>query len=136
VTTLPGSTMPGGFQIKPAKLRGEESLGMMLSERELELSTEHDGIMILPAEWTPGAPLAEHVPLGDTVIELEITPNRPDCLGVFGVARELERTPADPAAASPRNPLPDIRAAVSDECVGILRRREMFGIDHQNRWAA
>ncbi|MBC7643966.1 MAG: phenylalanine--tRNA ligase subunit beta, partial [Thermoleophilia bacterium] len=86
---LPGSTMPGGFQIKPAKLRGEESLGMMLSERELELSQEHDGIMILPTELTPGAPLGDHVPLGDTVIEPEITPNRPDCLSIFGVAREL-----------------------------------------------
>lgn len=86
---LPGATMPGGFEITTAKLRGVESHGMMLSERELELSTDHAGIMILPAEWRVGDPLSTHVPLGDTVIELEITPNRPDCLGVYGVAREI-----------------------------------------------
>jgi phenylalanyl-tRNA synthetase beta chain len=86
---LPGATLPGGETMGTAKLRGVESFGMMLSERELELSTDHSGIMLLPGELTPGDELYQHVPLGDTVIELEITPNRPDCLGVAGVAREL-----------------------------------------------
>jgi phenylalanyl-tRNA synthetase beta chain len=86
---LPGSVLPGGHEIGTAKLRGVESHGMMLSERELELSTDHDGIMLLPEAWRVGDPLADHLPLGDTVIELEITSNRPDCLGIAGVAREL-----------------------------------------------
>ncbi len=86
---LPGARMPGGFEITTAKLRGVESHGMMLSERELELSTDHSGIMILPGDLTPGTALADVVPLGDTIFELEITPNRPDCLGVMGVAREV-----------------------------------------------
>ncbi|MCW2925837.1 MAG: Phenylalanyl-tRNA synthetase beta chain [Thermoleophilia bacterium] len=86
---LPGGRMPDGMEIKEAKLRGVASRGMMLSERELGLSTDHAGIMILPAEWTPGAPLHEHVPLGDHVLELEVTGNRPDCLGMLGVATEV-----------------------------------------------
>ncbi|MEO6866767.1 MAG: YtpR family tRNA-binding protein, partial [Gaiellales bacterium] len=85
---LPGGRMPDGMEIREAKLRGVDSRGMMLSERELGLSTEHDGIMILPAEWTPGAPLHQHVSIGDHVLELEITGNRPDCLGMLGVAEE------------------------------------------------
>lgn len=85
----PGGRMPDGMEIRAAKLRGVESFGMLLSERELGLSTEHDGIMILPHDWQPGDHLHQHVPLGDTVLELEITGNRPDCLGVLGVAREL-----------------------------------------------
>ncbi|MCW2974196.1 MAG: subunit beta of phenylalanyl-tRNA synthetase [Thermoleophilia bacterium] len=86
---LPGGTMPDGMQIREAKLRGIDSRGMMMSERELGLSTNHDGIMLLPGDWTPGTPLHGHVPLGDQLLELEITGNRPDCLGVYGVAREL-----------------------------------------------
>lgn len=86
---MPGGRMPDGMEIKAAKLRGEASHGMLLSERELGLSTEHDGIMILPHDWQPGDHLHKHVPLGDTVLELEITGNRPDCLGMLGVAREL-----------------------------------------------
>ncbi len=85
---LPGGKMPDGMEIREAKLRGVESRGMMLSERELGLSTDHAGIMILPSEWTPGEPLHGHVAIGDHVLELEITGNRPDCLGVIGVAVE------------------------------------------------
>lgn len=85
---LPGGRMPDGMEIREAKLRGVESRGMMLSERELGLSTDHAGIMILPQEWTPGDPLHGHVPIGDHVLELEVTGNRPDCLGVLGVAVE------------------------------------------------
>ncbi len=85
---LPGGRMPDGMEIREAKLRGVESRGMMLSERELGLSTDHAGIMILPSEWTPGEPLHGHVPIGDHVLELEVTGNRPDCLGMLGVAVE------------------------------------------------
>jgi phenylalanyl-tRNA synthetase beta chain len=85
---LPGGVMPDGLKIKPAKLRGIESHGMLMSERELGLSTEHDGIMLLDTELAPGAPLRELFAIGDHVLELEVTGNRPDCLGVLGVARE------------------------------------------------
>lgn len=85
---LPGGTMPGGMKIKPAKLRGVESFGMLMSERELGLSTEHDGIMLLDTELAPGAPLNDLFAIGDHVLELEVTGNRPDCLGMLGVAVE------------------------------------------------
>ena len=62
---------------------------MMLSERELELSGEHEGIMLLPDDLAPGTPLAEVLPIADQVLEFEITSNRPDCLSVYGIAREV-----------------------------------------------
>src|SRR5690606_37980078 len=75
--------------LKPTKIRGVESNGMMCSERELELSNEHEGIIELPDSWEVGAPAAEALGQNDPVIEIAITPNRPDCLGVHGVARDL-----------------------------------------------
>ncbi|HUZ83787.1 MAG TPA: phenylalanine--tRNA ligase subunit beta, partial [Gaiellales bacterium] len=86
---LPGAVLPDGTSLRVARLRGQESHGMMLSERELGLSGDHEGIMLLPAGWPVGDPLAGHLPIAETVIELEVTPNRPDCLNVYGVAREL-----------------------------------------------
>jgi phenylalanyl-tRNA synthetase beta chain len=85
---LPGGVMPGGMEIRAAKLRGVESHGMMMSERELELSTDHSGLMLLDKELEVGTPLDDVFPIGDHVLELEVTGNRPDCLGVIGVARE------------------------------------------------
>jgi phenylalanyl-tRNA synthetase beta chain len=86
---LPGGTLPDGTVLKKAKLRGEESDGMMLSERELGLSDEHEGIMVLDSSLPVGAPLADYLPIGEQVLDLEITSNRPDCLCVYGVAREV-----------------------------------------------
>jgi phenylalanyl-tRNA synthetase beta chain len=74
-------------QLKPAKIRGIVSEGMVCSERELGISDSHEGIMILPGEAAVGTPLSEY--LGDTILDLDITPNRPDCLSVIGVAREI-----------------------------------------------
>lgn len=74
-------------QLKPAKIRGIVSEGMICSEKELGISDNHEEIMVLPQEAPVGIPLAEY--LGDTIIDLEITPNRPDCLSVIGVAREI-----------------------------------------------
>ncbi len=85
---LPGGEMPGGMKIRDAKLRGVESRGMMMSERELELSTDHSGLMLLDPELEVGSPLNDLFAIGDHVLELEITGNRPDCLGVIGVAVE------------------------------------------------
>ena len=79
----------GDFKIKKSKLRGVTSYGMNCSERELGLGSNHDGIMILPADAPVGAPFAEYMKLSDKIIDLEITPNRPDCLSVEGLAREV-----------------------------------------------
>ncbi len=85
---LPGAVLPDGTVLRKAKLRGQVSDGMMLSERELELSAEHDGIMRLP-DWPVGDPLNDHLTIADDVIEFEITSNRPDCQSVYGIAREV-----------------------------------------------
>ena len=79
----------GDFKIKKSKLRGVTSYGMNCSERELGLGSNHEGIMILPADAPVGAPFAEYMKLSDKVIDLEITKNRPDCLSVEGLAREV-----------------------------------------------
>ncbi len=88
----PGAVMPDGTKLKKAKLRGQESNGMILSERELQLSDEHEGIMVLDGAIAPGTSLAEVITISTDVLVLEITPNRPDCLGIYGVAREVAAT--------------------------------------------
>jgi phenylalanyl-tRNA synthetase beta chain len=85
----PGAVMPDGTTLKQVTLRGVESNGMILAEDELAIGTEHAGIMVLePNGATPGAPLNRILPIATEVLVLEITPNRPDCLGIYGVARE------------------------------------------------
>ena len=86
---LPGAVLPGGQRLERAKLRGTVSDGMILSERELELGQDHSGILVLDDGWEPGLPLADVLPLADEIFELETTPNRPDLLSVYGVAREV-----------------------------------------------
>ncbi|MDH4367984.1 MAG: phenylalanine--tRNA ligase subunit beta, partial [Dehalococcoidia bacterium] len=73
--------------LKPAKIRGIVSEGMVCSEKELGISESHEGILILPPEAPVGAPLSAY--MGDVVLDLDITPNRPDCLSVIGIAREI-----------------------------------------------
>lgn len=85
----PGAVMPDGTRLKAAKLRGVVSAGMICAEDELGLGTDHDGIMVLDDHVPAGTPLREVLPIIDDVLELEITPNRPDCLGLYGVAREV-----------------------------------------------
>jgi phenylalanyl-tRNA synthetase beta chain len=124
----PGAVMPDGTKIKRAKLRGIASEGMILAEQELAIGAGRAGILVfdellrdgqlgdsqLP---TPGTPLAQVLPLADEVVELEVTPNRPDCLGVYGVARELHAATGAPLAPTPwsadpgsAGPLPEARA--------------------------
>jgi phenylalanyl-tRNA synthetase beta chain len=98
---LPGATMPGGMKIRKAKLRGVPSEGMILSAAELELAEEADGIVVLDDGPAPGTPLAEVLPLGEPVLEIEVTPNRSDCFGVHGVAREVHAITGAPLAADP-----------------------------------
>ena len=85
-----GSYIPGtGITLKASKIRGEESNGMLCSSRELQLGDDHSGIIDLPADAVTGQSAAEALGLGDAVIEIKVTPNRGDCLGVHGIARDL-----------------------------------------------
>ncbi len=89
VTAMVGAELPGDIKIKKSKLRGVVSNGMNCSERELGLGSDHDGIMILPKDAPIGVPFSEYRKNTDTVLDLEITPNRPDCLSIKGLAREV-----------------------------------------------
>jgi phenylalanyl-tRNA synthetase beta chain len=86
---LVGAELPGDFQIKKSKLRGELSLGMLCSTKELGLAEDADGLMELLADAPVGKDIREYLALNDVIIELDLTPNRADCLSVEGVAREL-----------------------------------------------
>ncbi len=86
---LPGAVLPGGQKLERAKLRGEISDGMILSERELELGSDHSGILVLAGDLDAGTPLVDVLPLTETVVEVETTPNRPDLLSIYGIAREV-----------------------------------------------
>ncbi len=110
----PGAVMPDGTKLKQAKLRGVVSEGMILSESELEIGPGGEGIMVLAeggclpasvglsdAQLAPGMPLEQALPIAIDVLELEITSNRPDCLGVYGVARELHAATGSPLAPVP-----------------------------------
>ena len=102
----PGSIMPDGTRLKAAKLRGVVSNGMILAEDELGLGSDHGGIIVLDdlqldAEFAPGMPLQDVLPIATEVLELEITPNRPDCLAIYGVARELHAATGAPLTAPP-----------------------------------
>jgi len=98
----PGAVMPDGTTLKKATLRGQESNGMILAEDEVAIGTDHQGIMVLEADGLrPGQPLTEVLPIATDVLVLEVTPNRPDCLGIYGVAREVHA-----ASGTPLNPPP------------------------------
>ena len=90
VFAAPGTHIPGtGIDLKTGNIRGEDSNGMLCSERELQISDDHDGIIDLAVDAPVGEPYAAWAGLADPVIEIGITPNRSDCLGVYGVARDL-----------------------------------------------
>ncbi|OTA20718.1 phenylalanine--tRNA ligase subunit beta [Xenorhabdus beddingii] len=84
-----GAVLPGDFKIKPAKLRGEPSEGMLCSFSELGIADDQDGIIELPADAPIGADLRDYMKLDDNAIEISITPNRADCLSIMGVARDV-----------------------------------------------
>ncbi|WP_445364972.1 phenylalanine--tRNA ligase subunit beta [Microbulbifer sp. ANSA001] len=86
---LVGAKLPGDFKIKKAKLRGVESFGMLCAQTELELGEDNDGIWELPEDAPTGTDLREYLQLDDETIEVDLTPNRSDCLGVAGIAREV-----------------------------------------------
>ncbi len=86
---LVGTTMPDGMVIKKAKLRGQPSFGMICSERELGLTDDHSGIMVLDTDAPIGAKLVDYLDLDREVLDISITPNRADCMSVLGIAREV-----------------------------------------------
>jgi phenylalanyl-tRNA synthetase beta chain len=86
---IEGAVLPNGINIKAAEIRGEKSYGMLCSEKELKLGDDVGGIMELPPDFKPGTPLIEALGLDNVVLELELTPNRSECLSILGVAREV-----------------------------------------------
>jgi len=116
----PGVTLPDGLRIRKARVRGQESYGMLCSGRELGINDDHGGILEIPPGIEPGLALAPALGLDDVLVEIDLTPNRPDCASVVGVAREVAgfagvrlRKPVDRAA------LPRLGAAHPDFGVEI-----------------
>ncbi|WP_294191102.1 phenylalanine--tRNA ligase subunit beta, partial [uncultured Sphingomonas sp.] len=120
---LPGATVPSnGMVLRVAAIRGVESNGMMCSTRELELGEDHDGIIELPADAPVGIDFASYAQLDDPVIDVSVTPNRPDCMGVRGIARDLAAAglgtlkPLDVAAVVGEGPGPNVRIDDAEGC--------------------
>lgn len=112
MVALPGAVLPGDFKIKKSSLRGEPSEGMMCSAKELQIGQDHDGIMILDSEIPLGTALNDVYRDGDTIFDLEITPNRVDVLCHIGVARELSARFGLPLK------YPEVRASAENASVG------------------
>lgn len=121
----PGAILPGGAVLGVAELRGVKSHGMILAEDELAIGTDHEGILELDGEVPPGTPLDRVLPLATEVLELEITPNRPDCLGVYGVAREVHAATEAPLAPSPWREDPGVAGALTAASVEVTTPREL-----------
>jgi len=103
-TAVVGARLPGDFKIKKAKLRGVPSFGMLCSAKELGMADASEGLMPLPSDAPVGADVRTYLGLDDQVIEVDLTPNRGDCLGIAGVAREigvLNRVPVTPVSTDP-----------------------------------
>jgi len=127
----PGAVLPGNRAIGAATIRGVTSEGMLCSERELGVGEEHEaGVLALEPDAPLGADLVSHLGLDDVVLEIEITPNRPDCLSVFGVARELSALTGTPLRA-PKLVLPE-----PEEDVHALARVRIEAPDLCHRFTA
>lgn len=109
---LPGCSV-AGVTIKKSKIRGEVSEGMLCSERELGLSDRHGGLMVLPESCQSGQKLTEALALEDTMIEVDLTPNRPDCASVIGVAREVAGVVSGALKRSGPATLPELQSSAS-----------------------
>ena len=116
--SLAGAVLENGLKLRKANLRGVESNGMMLSEQELGFEQTSPGIVTLPAEWPVGAPLMDYLPVAEPVLEIEVTPNRPDCLNVYGVAREVAAA-AKLALAPPPVDEPPASGAPADASIAV-----------------
>jgi phenylalanyl-tRNA synthetase beta chain len=108
---LVGAVLPGDFKIKRSKIRGEESFGMLCSAVELGIADKADGLLELDAAMVPGTPIATALALNDTVIDVNLTPNRADCFSILGVARDLAALNALPFSEPVTAP---VKATCSD----------------------
>jgi phenylalanyl-tRNA synthetase beta chain len=117
----PGTRLPDGKKLKKSKIRGVESLGMICSARELGLSDEHDGILVLETDAPSGTPLDQAIRAGVVVMEIAITANRGDCASMLGMAREVKahfggelRLPETAPSEGPRDVADDVKVAIDD----------------------
>ncbi len=115
-------------ELKPAKIRGVESSGMVCSEKELGLSENHEGILVLPADFEVGKPLKDY--LGDAIFDIDITPNRADCLSIMGIAREIAALTGKPFK------MPDLSYPESDKPVESYASVEIEAPDLCPRYCA
>jgi phenylalanyl-tRNA synthetase beta chain len=127
---LPGVTLPNGLTIKEAKLRGVESQGMMCSAEELGLPKGEDGLLILPADTPVGIKLSDALGGADTVLDIEVTPNRPDWLSVIGIAREISALTGNPLK------IPEVVVQESGESVEKLTSVKVEAPDLCPRYTA
>ncbi|MCK9397109.1 MAG: phenylalanine--tRNA ligase subunit beta [Methylobacter sp.] len=126
---LIGAVLPGDFKIKKSKLRGVESYGMLCSEKELGLAADANGLMELAADAPVGVDIRDYLSLNDNIIEVDLTPNRADCLSVEGIAREVavlnkmdwSATQVETAAVSHADTLP-VSVKATDACPRYLGR--------------
>lgn len=126
---LIGAKLPGDFKIKKSKLRGEQSFGMLCSEKELGLAADADGLMELAADAPVGTDIRDYLALNDQLIEVDLTPNRADCLSVEGVAREVALlnelefnvTQINPHAVEHQETL-DVKISAPEACPRYLGR--------------
>ncbi len=124
-----GAVLPGDFKIKKSKLRGVESFGMLCSEKEMGLAEQADGLMELPDDAPIGSDIREYLELNDTIIEVDLTPNRSDCLSVAGVAREVAtlyqcevNAPEIPEVTSDIDDVLSLNVSASEACPRYLGR--------------
>lgn len=127
---LVGAALPSGMEIRAAKVRGQSSYGMLCSEKELGFSDDAAGLMELPAELKAGTEISRALGLDDTILDIDLTPNRPDCLSIFGVAREV--------SAATGNPLrqPQITMTEGDTATSSLTSVTILDPDLCPRYAA
>ena len=119
---LPGTTLPDGTKLKKSKIRGETSEGMICSARELGLSDEHEGILVLDPAAPVGAPLPAVLQAGETILDVEITPNRGDWVSMLGMAREVHALFGGALHLPPSEPREGTRPAAEDVRVEIEAR--------------
>ncbi len=141
----PGARLPGGFEISQRRIRGEVSDGMLCSARELGISEDHEGILILPPETSLGTDIREALGLDDVIFDLEITPNRPDAMSVAGVARDLAAALGVPFTLDTSVPdetgpavgdLATLVVEAPDRCPRYVARAGRVGIGPAPQWMA
>ena len=121
---LPGAILPGGMEIKPVTMRGVQSAGMLCSAKELGLSQDHEGLMVLDDSLPLGQDLREAMDLDDVQLTLKLTPNRPDCLGVRGIAREVSALSGAPLLAMPKV---TINETIEDRLPVSIKAQDLCG---------